>query len=95
LRPGRFRVSRGEQVELVTRGDGLVDAEQAAALARVQAKTIHTWVARGHLVRRGVGTRTGGNGQTYRVSLFDPGDVIRVEKQLRKSARRIVLPRAM
>jgi hypothetical protein len=82
-------------VELVTRGDGLVDAEQAAALARVQAKTIHTWVARGHLVRRGVGMRHGGNGQSYRVSLFDPGDVIRVERQLRKSARRIILPRAM
>lgn len=78
----------------VTREDGLVDAEQAAAHCRVQVRTIHQWVARGHLQKAGIGERTGRNGRVYEISLFRPADVRRVEAKLRKPARRIIIPRA-
>lgn len=78
----------------VTRADGLVDAEQAAAHCRVRVRTIHQWVARGHLEKAGIGERRGRNGRVYEISLFRPADVIRAEAKLRKPARRIIIPRA-
>jgi hypothetical protein len=78
----------------VTRADGLVDAEQAAAHCRVQVRTIHQWVARGHLEKAGIGERVGSNGRAYQISLFRPADVRRIEALLRKPARRIIIPRA-
>jgi hypothetical protein len=78
----------------VTRDDGLIYKEQAAELARVRPKTIAVWVHRGHLPVAGIDTRTAANGQSYRVSLYRPIDVIRAEAKLRKAARRIILPPA-
>jgi hypothetical protein len=78
----------------VTRADGLVDAEQAAAHCRVTVRTIHQWVARGHLDKAGIGERIGRNGRAYPISLFRPADVIRAEAKLRGPARRIIIPRA-
>jgi len=78
----------------ITRADGLIDAEQAAAMCRVRQKTIHQWVARGHLAKAGIGERTGRNGRTYKVSLFDPAAVRAAELKLRGPARRIILTRA-
>jgi hypothetical protein len=79
---------------LVTRDDGLIDAEQAAAMCRVKVRTIHQWVARGHLEKAGIGERTGRNGRAYKISLFRPADVRRVEYKLRKPARRVIIPAA-
>lgn len=78
----------------VTRADGLIDAEQAAELARVRPITIHQWVARGHLEKAGIGERRGKTGRIYKISLFRPEDVRRTEARLRKPARRIIIPRA-
>jgi DNA-binding transcriptional MerR regulator len=77
----------------ITRDDGLIDVEQAAELCRVQTRTVHQWVARGHLVKAGIGERRGRNGRAYQISLFRPADVRRAEVKLRKPARRIILPR--
>jgi hypothetical protein len=75
----------------ITRADGLIDAEQAAMMCRVRLRTIHQWVARGHLAKAGIGERTGSNGRVYQISLFDPAEVRRTERKLRKDARRIFL----
>jgi hypothetical protein len=77
----------------VTRDDGLIDIDQAAALARVRRKTIPTWVQRGHLKVAGLGEKTGINGRVYVISLYRPEDVIAAEAKLRKAARRIIIPR--
>jgi hypothetical protein len=76
---------------IVTRDDGLIDAEQAARMCKVRPATIHQWVARGHLAKAGIGERTADNGRVYKVSLFDPAEVRRVEARLRKPARRIII----
>jgi hypothetical protein len=77
----------------VTRADGLIDIEQAAALARVRPKTIRSWVQRGHLAVAGLGERHSPNGRTYQRALFRPADVARAEAQTRQAARRIIIPR--
>ena len=68
----------------VTRADGYITTDQAAAMARVQVGTIRAWVARGHLAKAGLDER-GHN-------LYRPLDVARAEAKLRKAARRIILP---
>ena len=78
----------------VTRGDGLVDAQQAAAMCRVTVRAIHKWVERGHLSKAGIGTRRGTNGRLYDITLFRPADVRHAEAELRPAARRIILPPA-
>ena len=77
---------------LVTRDDGLLYIEQAAALAKVRPGTIQAWVERGHLQRAGYDYRTGRNGRAYRVSLFRVSDVRQAEAKLRRPARRIIIP---
>jgi hypothetical protein len=78
----------------ITRGDGLIDAEQAAAMCRVKVRTIHQWVARGHLEKAGIGERVGKNGRAYEISLFRLTDVRQTELRLRKPARRVIIPAA-
>ena len=78
----------------ITRADGLIDIDQAAQLARVRTTTIRQWITRGHLRRAGLDYKTAGNGRTYQVSLFRPGDVTAAEAKLRKAARRIIIPPA-
>lgn len=65
---------------VVTGPDMLVNVRQAALIGRVQPKTIHQWVARGHLAPAGLDDRG------HR--LFRALDVAVAEAKLRKHARR-------
>jgi hypothetical protein len=77
----------------VTRDDGLLWPEQAAALARVRPATIRSWVRRGILDVAGIDSRSGRSGP-HAANLFRPLDVARAELLTRKGARRVILPPA-
>jgi len=65
---------------LITSPDMLLGVRDAARVARVQPKTVHQWVARGHLEPAGLDE----NGHR----LFRALDVAIAEAKLRKHARR-------
>ena len=65
---------------LITGPDMLVGARDAARIARVQVKTIHQWVRRGHLQPAGL--------DEHGHRLFRALDVALAEAKLRKAARR-------
>jgi DNA-binding transcriptional MerR regulator len=65
---------------LITRGDGLVNTEQAAQIARRKPATIRSWRHRGWLTRRGLDE----NGRP----LYHPDDVAAAEKRVRENGLR-------
>jgi hypothetical protein len=89
IRPGRFSCA-GVDVR-ITRGDGLIDRDQAAELSGVTPDAVTAWAARGYIVtvngekeRRflPVAKREG------RKPLYDPVEVQKAEFATRKRGRR-------
>jgi hypothetical protein len=80
---------------LITRDDGLIDRDQAAALARVTPDAVTIWATRGYWTRDKsahcvlpVAKREG------RKPLYDPVEVQKAEWHTRKRGRRDFLPAA-
>jgi hypothetical protein len=86
---------------LITRGDGLIDRDQAAELSGVTPDAVTVWATRGYIVTviRGgekarerhflpVAKREG------RKPLYDPVEVQKAEFATRKRGRREILPLA-
>ena len=74
----------------ITRWDGLIDVEQAAALCGVKPVTIRAWISRGYgpkTARRKllVAKREG------RLILLDPIEVAKADHATRKAARRATI----
>ena len=74
---------------LITRGDGLIDRDQAAELAGVTPDAVTLWATRGYKTRDGkqrrflpVALREG------RKPLYDPIEVAKAEYHTRKRGRR-------
>lgn len=82
---GLFCVPPGVTALRITRADGLITTDQAAALAKVKPGTIRQWVARGKLPKAGLDEQ----GR----SLFEPRAVALAEVATRERARRIILAR--
>jgi hypothetical protein len=82
---------------LITRDDGLIDRDQAAALAGVTPDAVTMWATRGYVATLGgekvrmhlpVARREG------RKPLYDPVEVQKAEYATRKRGRRDFLPAA-
>lgn len=80
---------------LITRDDGLIDRDQAAALARVTPDAVTMWATRGYIAVIGgekvrvhlpVAMREG------RKPLYDPVEVQKAEYATRKRGRRDTFP---
>ena len=78
-----------EAVLRITRGDGLIDRDQAAALAGVSADAVTAWAQRGYKTRDGsqrlylpVAKREG------RKPLYSPVEVAKAEWHTRRRGRR-------
>lgn len=89
--PGLCHV-RGRDV-LITRGDGLIDRDQAAELAGVTPDAVTIWATRGYMSRDGktrcwlpVAKREG------RKPLYSPVEVQKAEWHTRRRGRREIRP---
>ncbi len=86
--PGIFRVPGGGRLR-ITRGDGLIDRDQAAELAGVTPDAVTTWAIRGYWLRdKSAHCKLPVAKREGRKPLYDPIEVQKAEWHTRRRGRR-------